>query len=750
MKEANTRRHFLKLAAGTAIFSPWAAKVAGSTTPERETKKPSELAGASGVVKRLLPDHAGQIDLLLALTDGSESFRVEGSAGRIQIKAPTTSALLMGLGGYLKYSAGVSASWNGDCLNRLPADLPAPTQPVTGTANVKHRFALNDTNDGYTGPYWTWERWEKLIDILALHGVNEMLVYAGAEAVYQRTFQKFGFDAKAMRLWLPTPAHQPWWLLENMSAWVGPSTSQHLVNDRAALARKITDRLRELGMTPVLPGYFGILPDGFSKHRSAARVIPQGKWLGIKRPDWLDPTCDVFGAVAAEYYRAQAELLGPSSMFKMDPMHEGGESGKVNIASAAGAIDRELQKAHPGSIWTILGWQENPRGEVLAGIRNKQNALILDGQADRYEYKDREQQWNDTPYAFGTIWNFGGHTTMGANVGVWNQRYFDQLKKPGSRLAGIALLPEASCNNPAAFAFFTEMAWRSGRTDLDQWFADWSRYRYGGEDSNAARAWDILHRTAYDMKSGAWSEAHDSLYSAQPSLTAKSACSWSPLEPRYDLAVFSQAVASLMGVDRSLRNSSAYRYDLVDVVRQAIANHSRVLLPQIDQAYSAKDLTRFRGLTRTWLEQIRLLDRVAGTEPALLLGEWLAEARAAAVDSTEEGQLEFDARSLLLEWGPESSRGSGVHDYANREWSGLLEYYGQRWATYFNALEAALAKQEAVRTVDWFAMDEDFAKQRNSYPGRPQEDFYQVIEEIIRSGAALGIDSPLEMRFNAE
>ena len=33
----------------------------------------------------------------------------------------------MGVNWYLKYVAGVSTSWNGDCLNRLPSTLPAPS-----------------------------------------------------------------------------------------------------------------------------------------------------------------------------------------------------------------------------------------------------------------------------------------------------------------------------------------------------------------------------------------------------------------------------------------------------------------------------------------------------------------------------------------------------------------------------------------------------------------------------------------------
>ncbi|MEU1005208.1 hypothetical protein [Streptomyces tibetensis] len=41
--------------------------------------------------------------------------------------------------------------------------------------------------------------------------------------------------------------------------------------------------------------------------------------------------------------------------------------------------------------------------------------FVVDGLADRYTtVTDRESDWGGTPYACGSIRNFGGHTSMGA------------------------------------------------------------------------------------------------------------------------------------------------------------------------------------------------------------------------------------------------------------------------------------------------------------------------------------------------
>ncbi|MEK8170446.1 alpha-N-acetylglucosaminidase TIM-barrel domain-containing protein [Streptomyces sp. M19] len=43
----------------------------------------------------------------------------------------------------------------------------------------------------------------------------------------------------------------------------------------------------------------------------------------------------------------------------------------------------------------------------------------MDGLSDLETVTDREQDWGGVPYAFGTIPNFGGRTTIGAKTHMW-------------------------------------------------------------------------------------------------------------------------------------------------------------------------------------------------------------------------------------------------------------------------------------------------------------------------------------------
>ncbi|MEU9100816.1 alpha-N-acetylglucosaminidase [Streptomyces sp. NPDC048361] len=729
-----SRRTLLSSLAGSAL-----ALGAGTGTGHAAgARGPAAPDPAARALARLLPRHTGQVTFRTpARAAGPDGFRVSGGAGRILVEGTTPAVQLTGFHWYLRHVANAHISWAGE-QTTLPATLPAVPAPIERSAGVAHRFAFNDTNDGYTGPYHDWTYWERELDVLALHGYNEVLVYLGADTVYHRTFLQHGYDDAELRAWLPGPAHQPWWLLQNMSGFGGPLTQQ-LLDERAELAIRVVTRLRELGMSPVLPGYFGTVPPGFADRDPDARVVPQGVWGGFPRPDWLDPRTDSFARVAQTFYDVQNELLGAAPAYKMDLLHEGGTPGDVPIGDAARAVETALRTAHPGALWTILGWQNNPHREIVEAV-DKTRLFIVDGLSDRFpSVTDREASWEGTPYAFGSIWNFGGHTAMGANTPDWASLYERWRTKPDSALDGIALMPEGADNNPAAFALFSDLPWTDGPLDLAEWFRQWPRYRYGADDAHAASAWDVLRRTAYGTtRADSWSEGADGLFGARPDLNALSAAYFSPHQLRYDAAEFAKALPALLAVAPALRTSTAYRYDLLDVARQILSNRSRLLLPGIRAAYEAKDTARFARLTGEWLDDMALLERVVATDRGHLLGRWLADARSWGVTAQEKDRLEYDALTLLTVWGPRAAADDGhLRDYANREWSGLVGgLYTLRWRTYFDTLTTALTTGRPPAPVDWYALEDTWVRTHPPFPTEPKGDIVKVAGEVSR---ALGL-----------
>jgi alpha-N-acetylglucosaminidase len=691
---------------------------------------------------RLLPHQARQFVLgTLPAEGGRERFRVASANGHIEVAGSTPSALLFGLNWYLKYVAHVQISPNGDRVGS--ATLPLPRAVIERSTPYAYRFALNENVDGYSAPYWSWPRWQREIDVLALAGINAVLVERGTDSVLYRTFRDLGYSDLAIRRWLAAPAHQNWQLMGNLCCFAGP-VSRALLQKRLRSAQRIVARLRELGITPVLPGYYGIVPADFQQRFADAHVVPQGEWAGFVRPGWLDPRNPMFVRVAAAFYRYQRELLGNSRVYDMEVFQEGGQAGDVQVAPAARAVQTALLAAHPGASWMMLAWQGNPRQALLAGV-DRRHLLIIDIDHSRVPREQRERDFRGAPFLFGGLWEFGGRTTLGADVRDLTDR-LQRVGRTNGNMAGTAVFTEGMGTNPFMFDLFTEMAWRDEPVDLEAWTRAYVLRRYGGADPHALAAWDVLIHTAYDIRvdrvvfNSERDAAQESLFDAQPGLTVNRASNWSPEDMRYSAVTFERALPQLLQVAPRLRTSETYRYDLVDVARQTLANESRVLLPRIRRAYEDHDRPRFEALTRCWLGSMDLQDRLLAADRYFLLGGWLSQVRPWASSPAERRRLEFDARSLLTVWGDrQASEEGALHDYGNKDWAGLTrDYYRPRWQRYFHALDESLRTGARPQPIDWYSLGEQWSHGTQRYSDRPAGDAHalasQVATEVRRGG----------------
>lgn len=691
------------------------------------------------LLARLLPQQAQQFELgTLAADGGHERFRISQANGHIRVEGSTPSALLFGVNWYLKYVAHVQISPNGDRIGHAP--FPLPANVIEQETPYAYRYALNENVDGYTAAYWDWPRWQREIDVLALSGINAVLIERGMDTVLYQTFRDAGYSDsdEAIRRWITQPAHQNWQLMGNLCCFNGP-ISTALMRKRMASAQKVIARLRELGITPVLPGFYGIVPADFQRRFPNSHVVPQGEWAGFTRPGWLDPRDPMFATLAAAFYRHQRELFGDSSVYDMEVFQEGGDAGDVPVPEAARDVQHALLAAHPGARWMMLAWQGNPRQDLLTGV-DRNHLLIIDIDHDRVPRDNRQKDFQDAPFLFGGIWAFGGRTTLGANTRNITER-LQRLGHSNDNMAGTAVFTEGMDTNPFAFDLFTEMAWRSKPVDLAAWTADYVQRRYGATDPHALAAWNVLLHTAYDIRidqvvfNSERDAAQESLFNAQPSLTVNRASNWSPEAMRYDAEAFKRALPEMLQVAPALRSSETYQYDLVDIARQTLANESRLLLPQIKAAYDARDRSRFDTLTQRWLTWMDLQDQLLATNRFFLVGSWLAQVQPWTATPEEHARLDYDARSLLTTWGDrKASEGASLHDYGNKDWAGLTrDYYRLRWQTYFSTLDETLRTGTPPKPIDWFATGDAWNRGTQHYTDQPIGDAYNAAAIIAKA-----------------
>ncbi|MFK4790780.1 alpha-N-acetylglucosaminidase TIM-barrel domain-containing protein [Microbacterium sp. ZW T5_56] len=661
------------------------------------------LAAAEAAIRRVLGNGADTVDV--HIEDARQDFfEVSAVDGRTLIVASSPALALAGL----RACFAATGDQFDEILPRARGVVP-PAEPLRRVFALPHRFYGNDTEDAYVGPYRDFAAWEILIDGVAARGYTEVFVPVGTEVAYVDLLTAYGYSREEALAWIPLPSHQPWWLLQNMSGY--PSgMNERLLAQRTELGRRIVERLHELGMRAVLPGYGGTVPRDFGdRHPGAHVTVPSGDWQGFDRPGWLDPSDPLFPVLAATFYASSARRLGAATMYKTDLLHEGGQPGEIAVGAAAVAVQCAMLAAAPESTWVMLGWQHNPPREVLSAV-DRERVLVVDGLSDRYEDTDREDEFLGTDYAFGGIWNFGGDTAMGAQARTWTERFTRWRDLPGSHLRGVAAMPEGGFNNPLAMDLLAELSWRSGVVDLESWVTAWARARYGISSAPAEEAWRQIVRTAYSLPDdNGFSEPHDSLFAAWPSFTVETSSSFSPTENTYDLSAFAAALPKLLAAADDLAGHHAYRFDLADVARQAVTNIARQLLPALAAAAAAEDLSRYDHAAVLWLSAMDLLDRIAGTQDLWLLGRLLDEARAAGVDQAESDRLERSQRLILTSWGPERAATAGqLSDYAGRDAQGLVgTLYRSRWTAFLSAGRPGSGVAPLTES-EWWARDQNW------------------------------------------
>jgi alpha-N-acetylglucosaminidase len=234
----------------------------------RETRTAMDLA------KRIIPDQASSFKFV-QISDTSDVFELSSVGGKIVIAGNNANSMAVGLNYYLKNYCHTTVSWFLKDPVEMPAVLPAVASKVRVDARAKVRFFLNYCTLGYTMPWWQWADWERLIDWMALNGINMPLAITGEEAVWERVWQKYGMTADQIRAFFTGPAILPWHRMINVDGWQGP-LPQKWIDRQAELQKKILARERSLNMTPILPAFSGHVPALLKKN------YPDAKDYGCK------------------------------------------------------------------------------------------------------------------------------------------------------------------------------------------------------------------------------------------------------------------------------------------------------------------------------------------------------------------------------------------------------------------------------------------------------------------------------------
>lgn len=120
----------------------------------------------------------------------ADFFELDQKGNKVVIRGNNSVSIATGLNWYLKYYAGIQLSWNG-MTAKLPETLPAVPRKERHETDLAYRYDFNYCTYSYTMAFWDWERWEKEIDWMALHGINLPLAMTGTDVVWQNIINSY-------------------------------------------------------------------------------------------------------------------------------------------------------------------------------------------------------------------------------------------------------------------------------------------------------------------------------------------------------------------------------------------------------------------------------------------------------------------------------------------------------------------------------------------------------------------------------
>lgn len=661
-------------------------------------------AQANEAVERLLERMSEGLSqrIKVELTgDSIDYFEITSEGGKPLIRGNSAVNIATGVHWYLKKYCGVQVSWN-DLRPAIPEVLPLPEKTERHSTPLKQRYYLNYCTHSYSMTFWDWERWEKEIDWMALHGVNMPLAINGLEEVWERTLKRMGYNDEQIGEFIAGGAFKAWWLMNNLEGW-GGKVSRDYIDSQRELQQKILARMRELGMEPVLAGYSGMVPHDADKV-CGLRISDPGKWLGYTRPAFLQPTDERFDEIAGIYYEELNNLYGPAKYYSMDPFHEGGNTAGVDLGEAGRRIYGAMQKWSPGSVWIVQGWQENPRKEILAALP-KGSVAVLDLQAENQPmWNTREGGFQGHDWLYCMLLNFGGNVGMYGKSKALAEGFAEARKNRD--ITGTGMTMEGIENNPVMYEMFSELPWLETLNPED-WMESYVTSRYGGKrNEKILEAWRLLMRSVYDSPAdSAQQGTTESVFCARPSDTPKNASAWVNAKKYYDPQDVIRAAEIFEETKGEFEGNRNFMYDYTDVKRQANAEQGRILAAGFSKAKSKEE---YAELSSRFLKLMEKQDSLLSETEGFRLEEWLKGAEQSARSQEDREREVGNALRQITTWGlREASEKGRLHDYAHREWSGLIkDFYIPRWQKWFSE-RLRLWDSGQQPEIDFYALETD-------------------------------------------
>lgn len=659
--------------------------------------------------------------------EGKTNFHYRVDDGVLKIEGSSPVALCHGFYDFVKSNRAGLYSWSGNNI-RFPQQLTDGTEKQV-VSPFQHHYMFNVCTYGYSMPYWDWERWEKEIDWMALHGIDMPLALVGYEAIIARVWKKMGLTDEEINSYFVGPAHLPWMRMGNVSGIDGP-LNEDWHRQQIALQHKILKRMKSLGMKPICPGFPGFIPEAFKRIYPDLHII-QTHWGGAFCNWMISPQEELFSKIGTAFIREWEKEFGKNEYYLVDSFNEmeipfpakGSKERYELLASYGEKVYQSIRKGNPNAVWTMQGWmfgyQRNIWDyETLGALVSKvpdDKMLLLDLAVDyNKHFWHSEVNWEfykgfyNKPWVYSVIPSMGGKTAMTGILDFYANGHLEALSSPNKgRLLAHGMAPEGIENNEVIYELLSDAGWSDKKIDIHEWLREYSCNRYGSCPAAIGRCWDLLLESVY----GTFTDHPRYNWQFRPGTVRDGSINLSPS--------FFKAIESFVEASGQMKDNPLYLADLAEFTALYLGGKAELLVKAIDKQYEIGDTVRAVKYEKDFEHIMLGMDALLSTHPTLRLERWIDFAHKQAVTPEQRRQYERNAKRIVTIWGPP------VDDYSARVWSGLIrDYYLPRWKHYF-------ASRKTGESFDFAAWEKNWVESEGCSSQTPPTDVVNTARSLM-------------------
>lgn len=704
-----------------------------------DTSAEVQKTAAEDVIMRLIPKHAHLFEIEVDKSMPLRSFQLQQSrtTGNIRILASDGISATKGFHHYLKYNLHSDVSWSGNQLEHIPSELPAPNPNGSNISQSQSAFIYyqNVCTWSYSFAWWSWIDWRRHIDWMALMGIS-LTIAPIQEQIWTDIYKDYGLTDDEIYEHFAGPAFLAWQRMGNIRGWAGPLTPTYR-RMQLLLQKEIIKAQRNLGITVALPSFAGHLPKAFARIFSNTTFDQVERWNrfpdNLCCPLFADPNKSLFREIGQRFLRAIINVYGSTDhIYFSDPFNEI-QPAKAEVAylkQTATNIYAAMSGVDASAVWLLQGWMfvKNPFWsdalmEAFLTAIPRGRLLVLDLQSEQFPQYERTNSYHGQPFIWCMLHNFGGTLGMHGSAGIVNTRIRLARNMDNSTMLGVGITPEGIDQNYVMYSLALERAWMEADFDLDQWFREFARVRYGSNLENLQIAWQYLRKSVYSYR-GLLKIRGKYVVVRRPA-TNLTPWVW------YNTTWVQLAFEQMLRVDLS-SSSSLWRHDLVDITRQFLQQIGDRTYVNLMDAYREGNSSRFRWLSTCMIDILYDMDKVLATHEKFLLGRWLSSAKRMAWNPLEKILLEINARNQITTWGPNAR----ILDYATKQWAGMMvDFHLPRWKLFLDTMQRALDEggrfgETAFRRKVFKDIESPFGVDRKVYTTKAVGDSFGVAQMI--------------------